>query len=77
MPEATHKFIIDRLEGDLAVIVLYDDDSVKFNLPVKYLPEGVSDGDHLRITFKKDKESRRETKGKVEQLLKELKGPGK
>ena len=66
------KVVIDRIEGDLAVIVLYDDDRVKFNLPVKYLPEGVRDGDHLRLGFDVDKQSRGVVKKRVEDLLKDL-----
>jgi hypothetical protein len=66
------KMVIDRIEGDLAVIVLYDDDSVKFNLPVKYLPEGTRDGDHLRLNFEADKKSRESEKKRVDDLLKDL-----
>ena len=66
------KVVIDRIEGDLAVIVLYDDDRVKFNLPVRYLPERVRDGDHLRLSFDVDKRSRESEKMKVDDLLKDL-----
>jgi hypothetical protein len=66
------KVVVDRLEGDLAVIVLYDDDSVKFNLPVKYLPEGTRGGDHLQVTFAPDRQSREAEKQKVADLLKSL-----
>lgn len=68
------KVVIDRVEGDMAVVVLFDDDSVKFNLPVKHLPEGVKDGDHLQMTFSVDKESRESQKKKVADLLSELTG---
>ena len=68
------KVFIDRIEGDLAVIVFQDDDSVKFNLPVKYLPEGAKDGDHLQVAFVRDKESRESAKKKVADLLAELTG---
>lgn len=70
--KTTLKVVVDRLEGDLAVIVLDDDDSVKFNLPVKYLPEGTRDGDHLQITFAVDRQSREAQKQKVADLLKSL-----
>ncbi|HKG22860.1 MAG TPA: DUF3006 domain-containing protein [Blastocatellia bacterium] len=66
------KVEIDRVEDGLAVIVLSDDDKVKFNLPVKYLPDGARDGDHLRVTFKLDEKSRGEQKARVSDLLKEL-----
>ena len=66
------KVVIDRIEGDLAVVVLYDDDRVKFNLPVKYLPEGVRGGDHLRVSFDVDKKSHESEKSRIADLLKDL-----
>ena len=66
--------IIDRIEGDLAVLVLYDDERVKFNLPVRYLPEGARDGDHLQMSFVKDELSRETEKKRIDDLLEELKG---
>lgn len=66
--------IIDRIEGDLAVLVLYDDERVKFNLPVRYLPEGARDGDHLQMSFVKDELSRETEKKRIDNLLEELKG---
>lgn len=72
--KTSSKVVIDRVEGDLAVIMLYDDDSVQFNLPLKNLPEGVHDGDHLQMTFSVDKESRQSQKKKVADLLSELTG---
>lgn len=72
--KTSSKVVIDRVEGDIAVIVLFDDDSVKFNLSVKHLPAGVKEGDHLQMTFSVDKESRQSAKQKVADLLSELKG---
>jgi hypothetical protein len=72
--QATCKVVIDRLEGDLAVVVLYDDDSVKFNLPLKYLPQGAGGGDHLQMTFTIDEESREAEKERIEDLYKQLLG---
>jgi hypothetical protein len=68
------KVVIDRIEDEIATIVLYDDDSVHFNLPAQFLPEGTKDGDHFQITFKKDKESRDVEKKKADDLLKDLLG---
>lgn len=65
--------IIDRIEGDLAVLVLYEDDRVKFNFPIKYLPAGVRDGDHLQMSFVKDELSRESEKKRIDDLLGELK----
>ncbi len=67
------KVVIDRIEGDLAVVVLYDDDRVKFNLPIRYLPPGVIEGEHLQMSFTEDEASRHSEQARVDDLLKELK----
>ena len=72
--QSSFKVVIDRVEGDKAVVVLYDDDAVKFNLPAQLLPEGVKGGDHFKVTFAVDKESRDAEKKKVDDLLSELTG---
>ncbi|HLG13724.1 MAG TPA: DUF3006 domain-containing protein [Blastocatellia bacterium] len=70
--EAGIKFVVDRVEGDLAVLVLYDDDRVRFNVPVRLLPEGVGGGDHLRLSFTRDFESREGEREKIRRLLSDL-----
>jgi len=65
------KFIVDRIEEDLAVMVYYDDDEVKFNFPVSLLPEETKEGDHLKISIEKDALSREEMKRRIEELLKD------
>ena len=67
------RVIIDRIEGDLAVLVLYEDDLVRFNFPLRLLPEGAREGDHLRMTFAEDNASRESEKKRIGVLLKELK----
>ena len=72
-PGASTKVVIDRIEGELAVVVLYNDDRVKFNLPLRCLPEGVREGDHLQMSLTKDEASRGSEKKRVEDLLNVLK----
>lgn len=72
--EFSLKIVIDRVEDDIATLVLYDDDAVKFNLPAKYLPEGTNGGDHFQLLFKKDEQSRKQMKQEVENLLGDLLG---
>ena len=72
MKASSARVVVDRLEGPLAVLVLYDDDSVKFNLPVERLPPGLREGDHLILTFERDDESRDEEKAKATNLLNDL-----
>ena len=68
------KVVIDRIEDETAVIVLYEDDSVKFHLPVKYLPQDAQEGDHFEMSFAHDRESREAEKKRVADLLKDLTG---
>jgi hypothetical protein len=72
--EFSLKIVIDRVEDDIATLVLYDDDAVKFNLPAKYLPEGTNGGDHYQLLFKKDEQSRKQLKQEVDNLLGDLLG---
>jgi len=67
------RVVIDRIEGDLAVLALYDDDRVKFNLPIRYLPHGAREGDHLQMSCDQEEESRDNERRRVDDLLKELK----
>ena len=64
---------MDRIEGDLAVLVLYDDDRVRFNFPVAYLPNDAKEGDHFQMSFAKDEVSRDSQKKRIDNLLGELK----
>jgi hypothetical protein len=73
MKPASSRLVVDRIEGDLAVVVLYEDDSVKFNFPVRLLPEGTREGDHLTVTFAPDEESRELERQRIADLLNELK----
>lgn len=71
--DSSSRVIIDRIEGDLAVLVLYDDDRVKFNFPIKYLPGGAKEGDHLQMSFAMDGAGRETEKKRIDDLLGELK----
>lgn len=69
---ASTTIVLDRIEGDLAVLVLYDDDQVKFNLPVMYLPKDAKEGDHFRMSFANDDVSKDGEKNRIDNLLGEL-----
>ncbi len=66
------KAFVDRIESDLAVILLSDGSGVQFDLPLKYLPPGIEAGDHLIITFQLDPESRESTLKSIADLKKQL-----
>ena len=58
--------VIDRIEdGGMAVLAFGDADNATVDFPVALLPEGASDGDHLRITITLDHASRAAVKASV------------
>ena len=65
--------VIDRIEdNDMAVILLGDDEKEQIDLPVAFLPEGASDGDHLLITITLDAESRAAGEDQIRSLQERL-----
>lgn len=64
---------IDRIEdNEMAVLLVGDDEKTQLDVPLALLPEGASDGDHLRITFSIDKESRKAAASRVKRLQEKL-----
>jgi hypothetical protein len=64
---------IDRIEdGKMAVLLVGDDGKTQLDFPRALLPEGATDGDHLRITISIDKGSRDETAARVKKLQDKL-----
>ena len=64
---------IDRIEdNDVAVLLLGDDEKIQVDLPLSFLPDDASDGDHLKITISIDKESRDRAASRVKSLQEKL-----
>lgn len=66
------KAVIDRFEGEYAV-VLFGDDEIKIDVLKKHLPSGVREGDWLKVVFEIDHKGTREQEKKVGSLLEKLK----
>jgi phosphoribosylformylglycinamidine cyclo-ligase len=66
------KLVVDRVEGQLAVLIAQDDSGVSFSLPIRYLPEGTRQGDHIGLEFARDDASRAEQENRIKSLLGEL-----
>ena len=65
--------VIDRIEDNkMAVLLVGDDGKTQLDVPVALLPEGASDGDHLRITISIDKASSKEAASRVKKLQDKL-----
>lgn len=65
------KAVIDRFEGDYAV-VLFGDKEVKVDIPIKLLPREAREGSWLNITVEVDQEGTRKQEEKVKGLLDKL-----
>ncbi|MGE0882633.1 MAG: DUF3006 domain-containing protein [Blastocatellales bacterium] len=63
---------IDRIENDLAVIVLDNEDSVQFDLPLDCLPPKAKAGEHLVIHIKLDLQGKEASQKRIAKLLDEL-----
>jgi len=63
--------VIDRVEGGMAVIALSDDE-IEFDLPLKYLPAGSKEGDHLTLRFEADPAATESTRQRIAALKKDL-----
>lgn len=63
--------IIDRFEGDWAILELPD--KTTFNFPRSFLPKGAKEGDVLKFDISIDKEATKERREHMKNLLDELK----
>ena len=64
---------IDRIEDDkMAVLLIGDKGKTQLDVPLALLPDGASDGDHLRITISIDRESRTASASRVKKLQDKL-----
>ena len=50
-----HKYTVDRIEGDIAVLLCREDESVQCDVPVKDLPKGLGEGDIVSAEFENGK----------------------
>lgn len=64
--------VIDRFEGDRALL-LFGDEEVTVPLPRRILPPGAAEGDILQVSFKIDHEAAAAQRKKIEELLNKLK----
>ncbi len=53
MSEKERIWVVDRIEGEAAVVVA-DDDQEMLDIPLNVLPHGVREGTVLRVTESKD-----------------------
>lgn len=65
--------VVDRIEdGGMAVLMIGDDEQMQIDLPMAMLPEGIHDGDHLKITITIDRPSRVAAADRIKKLQEQL-----
>ena len=63
--------VIDRLEGDLAVL-LFGDEEIKVDFPRSLLPPGAKEGSWLTVSMELDLEGEQGQREKISEQLKRL-----
>ena len=66
------KAVIDRFEGEYAV-VLFGEDELKVDIPRQILPPGAKEGSWMNVSFELDLEGENKQREKIEGLLDKLK----
>ena len=66
------KVTLDRIEENIAVLLVRDEEKNKINIPIFLLPEGTREGEILDITISRNKKETEEAKKRVSTLLEKL-----
>ncbi len=66
------KATIDRIEGEIAVLLLGDKGEFKLNIPLSQLPDGCKEGDVLNMSFERDVVGTEQAKERVSGLMERL-----
>ena len=71
------KVTLDRIEEDIAVLLVRDEEKIKINIPLCLLPVGSKEGDILDIAITRDVQETEAAKERVSSLLEKLKKKNK
>lgn len=67
--------VIDRFEGDLAVL-LVGDEEYRLDVPRRFLPAGVREGDVLVLGWKIDRRETEARRERIRNLIEQLRRKG-
>ncbi|OPY16880.1 MAG: hypothetical protein A4E23_01627 [Methanomethylovorans sp. PtaU1.Bin073] len=67
------KVTLDRIENEIAVVLIRPEETTKISIPLSLLPEGSKEGDILNIDITKDVQETEQAKERVSSLLEKLK----
>lgn len=71
------KVTLDRIEENVAVLLVRDEEKTRINIPLSLLPVGCREGDILDIAITKDVQETESAKERVSSLLEKLKNKNK
>ncbi len=66
------KVTFDRIEENIAVLLLRDEENIKINIPLFLLPDQTKEGEILDITITRNKKETEEARNRVSALLEKL-----
>ncbi|MDK2916369.1 MAG: hypothetical protein PWR25_926 [Euryarchaeota archaeon] len=70
--ESAFRVSLDRVEEGLAVLLVREDESVRFTLPRSLLPAGAREGDILEIALRRDVAATEEARQRVAERIARL-----
>jgi hypothetical protein len=73
MKMESFKVTLDRIEEEIAVLLVRDNEAIKINIPLFLLPPESKEGDILDITIAKKVKETEDAKERVSSLLEKLK----
>lgn len=74
--ESTFCVSLDRVEEGLAVLLLREDESVRFTIPRSLLPPDAREGDTLEIVIRRDVAATEEARRRVAERIARLRAKG-
>lgn len=70
--ESAFRVSLDRVEEGLAVLLLREDESIRFTLPRSLLPSGAREGDILEVAIRRDVAETEEARRRVAERIARL-----
>ena len=67
------KALIDRIEGDKAVVLLGEEDEATVYFPIQFLPQSIKEGDILNFKIAVKSRKTKEAKDKIREIIEKLK----
>ncbi|MDV4343271.1 DUF3006 domain-containing protein [Methanoculleus sp. YWC-01] len=74
--ESAFRASLDRVEEGLAVLLLREDESVRFTIPRSLLPPDAREGDTLEIVIRRDVAATEEARRRVAERIARLRAKG-